>query len=73
MKLLLGEKDLWIIKEIDTLIREKFYIPYSERQIRRILKGFKMRHAKPYQMNYRKPENAEEKLGTMDQKAGCHS
>lgn len=35
---------------------------YSERQVRRILKGFKMKHAKPYQVDYRKPKDAEENL-----------
>ena len=32
------------------------------RQVRRILKSFKMKHAKPYQVDYRKPEDADEKL-----------
>jgi putative transposase len=35
---------------------------YSERRVRRILKGMGMKHAKPYQLDYRKPDDAEEKL-----------
>ena len=44
------------------LIRTKFDVEYSERQVRRILKEFKIKHAKPYQVDYRKPDDAEEKL-----------
>jgi transposase len=44
------------------LIKEKFEIEYSEDQVVRILKKFKMHHAKPFPHDYRKPENAKELL-----------
>ena len=59
---LLKAKDLWYLGDIEDLIKSRFGIEYSERQVRRILKSFKMKHAKPYQVDYRKPEDAEEKL-----------
>ena len=58
----LEAKDLWYLGDVVDLIRTKFGVEYSERQVRRILKGFKMKHAKPYQVDYRKPKDAEEKL-----------
>ena len=62
LKALLEAKDLWYLNDIVALIKSRFGIEYSERQVRRILKGFRMKHAKPYQVDYRKPEDAEEKL-----------
>ena len=59
---LLESKDLWYLGDVVDLIRTKLGVEYSERQVRRILKGFKMKHAKPYQIDYRKPKDAEEKL-----------
>ncbi|EQD75649.1 ISA1083-3 transposase, partial [mine drainage metagenome] len=61
LKVLLEEKDLWYLKDIVELIKTKFSVEYSERQVRRILKSFKMKHAKPYQVDYRKPDDADEK------------
>jgi putative transposase len=48
LKVLLKAKDLWYLKDIVDLIKTQFRTEYSERQVRRILKGFKMNHAKPY-------------------------
>ena len=62
LKSLLKAKDLWYLGDIVDLIKTKFNVEYSERQVRRILKGFKMNHAKPYQIDYRKPDDADEKL-----------
>ncbi|MCL5782394.1 MAG: transposase [Candidatus Thermoplasmatota archaeon] len=59
---LLKAKDLWYLGDIKDLIKSEFNTEYSERQVRRILKSFKMNHAKPYQVDYRKPEDADEKL-----------
>ena len=59
---LLEAKDLWYLGDIVKLIKSGFGVEYSERQVRRILKGFKMKHAKPYQVDYRKPEDADKKL-----------
>ena len=58
----LEAKDLWYLGDVVDLIRTKFGVEYSERQVRRILKGFSMKHAKPYQIDYRKPDDADEKL-----------
>ncbi len=58
----LEAKDLWYLGEIMDLIKTRFGVEYSERQVRRILKSFRMKHAKPYQVDYRKPKDAEEKL-----------
>ena len=49
-------------KQINELIKEKFGVEYSENQVRRILKSFGMKHAKPYPRDYRRPDNAEELL-----------
>ncbi len=62
LKALLEAKDLWYLNEITELIKTRFGVEYSERQVRRILKSFRMKHAKPYQVDYRKPKDAEEKL-----------
>ena len=62
LRTLLEAKDLWYLGDIVKLIKSGFGVEYSERQVRRILKGFKMKHAKPYQVDYRKPRDAEEKL-----------
>ena len=62
LKAFLEAKDLWYLNDIVGLIKTRFGVEYSERQVRRILKSFRMKHAKPYQVGYRKQENAEEKL-----------
>ena len=62
LKVLLEAKDLWYLRDIVYLIKTKFSVEYSERQVRRILKGFGMNHAKPYQIDYRKPDDADKKL-----------
>ncbi|MDA8055739.1 MAG: helix-turn-helix domain-containing protein [Thermoplasmatales archaeon] len=62
LRTLLEAKDLWYLGDIVKLIKSGFGVEYSERQVRRILKGFKMKHAKPYQIDYRKPKDAEEIL-----------
>ncbi|MHB8372794.1 MAG: helix-turn-helix domain-containing protein [Thermoplasmataceae archaeon] len=62
LKILLEGKDLWHLGNIVDLIKTKFNVEYSERQVRRILKIFKMNHAKPYPTDYRKTEDADEKL-----------
>jgi hypothetical protein len=46
--------------EVRALIRNDFNVVYSNRQVSRILREFKMHYAKPYAHDYRRPENAEE-------------
>jgi putative transposase len=52
----------WSTKEVQELIEAEFGVSYSSWQVRRILKSSGMKYAKPYQKDYRKPENAEETL-----------
>jgi len=62
LKVILGERDDWTTKEVKEPIKNKFGVEYSLRHVSRILKSFGMKYAKPYQRDYRRPENAEEEL-----------
>jgi putative transposase len=62
LKALLEAKVLRYLKDIVDLKRTKFNVEYSEREVKRIPKGFRMKHAKPYHVDCRKPKDAEEKL-----------
>lgn len=59
---LLKEKDAWTLLEVKVLIKEKFGVGYSEKQVRRILKSLGMKRRKPYTHDYRRPDDAEEIL-----------
>jgi len=63
---MLKEKE-WTTKEVQELIEAEleFGVVYSSWQVRRILKSFGMRYARPYQKDYRKPDNAEDTLKTL--------
>lgn len=61
-RILKEDKEWWTTKEVRLLIKDKFGILFSEDQVVRILKKFKMNHAKPFPHDYRKPDNAEEIL-----------
>ena len=58
---MLKEKE-WTTKEVQEVIEAEFGVIYSSWQARRILKSFGMRYARPYQKDYRKPDNAEDTL-----------
>lgn len=58
----LDERDDWTTGEVRELIREEFGVEYTLKQVRVILKGFRMKHGKPYPQDYRRPEDAEEQL-----------
>lgn len=62
LKELLKKKDSWTTREVQEIIEEELGVSYSSWQVRRILKSFGMKYAKPYQKDYRKPEDAEETL-----------
>jgi putative transposase len=62
LKTYLSERDDWTTGEIRELIREEFDVEYTLKQIRIILKGFKMKYGKPYPHDSRRPEDAEEQL-----------
>jgi len=58
----LESKDDWMTSEVRALIKKEFGVTYSERQVSRILRSFKMHYAKPYPHDYRRPKNAKELL-----------
>lgn len=65
---ILESGDNWTTKDVQLLISRKFGVDYSAKQIRIILSGFGMNYAKPYQLDYRKPDNANEILKKTFQK-----
>ena len=62
LKAILKERDDWTTREVRELIKEKFGVEYSLRHVSRILRSLGMKYAKPYQYDYRKPENAKEEF-----------
>jgi transposase len=62
LRTLLENKDYWTTREVLELIREKYCVEYSQKQIGVILHSFDMYHSKPYVLDYRRPQNAEEIL-----------
>lgn len=62
LRSLLKVKDYWTTREVLELIKEKYCVEYSQKQIGVILHSFNMYHSKPYVLDYRRPENAEEIL-----------
>jgi putative transposase len=58
----LSEKESWTLREVRLLIKDKFGIEYSEMQVWRILTSWNMHHAKPYVLDKRRPDDAEEIL-----------
>lgn len=62
LKAMLHERDDWSTKAVQELIYKEFNVGYTIKQILVILKKFGMKHAKPYTHDYRRPEDAEERL-----------
>ncbi len=62
LKRMLAEKDAWTLREVRELIKAKFNVGYSEMQIWRMLTSWNMHHAKPYVLDKRRPDDAEEIL-----------
>ncbi len=63
LKEILKTKDYWTTKEVQKVIKHQFDVDLSIFQVIRILREkFEMLFSKPYPMDYRKPENAEEIL-----------
>jgi len=58
----LRKRDDWTTREVRNLILKKFGVNYSLRSVRRILRSLGMRCCKPYPRDYRRPEDAEERL-----------
>lgn len=55
----LKSKGNWLTQEVRSLIKKDFGIAYSLRHISRMLRGFGMNYAKPYMLDYRKPDNTD--------------
>jgi putative transposase len=55
----LRKKDNWALADVRKLLRDQFGVTYSENHVRRLLKSFGMKHAKPYAHDYRRPDDAE--------------
>jgi len=62
LKEILHQRDDWSTKEVKELIFNRFNVTYTGKQILEILKKFGMHHAKPYSYDYRRPEDAEDRL-----------
>ncbi|MFO7968156.1 MAG: IS630 family transposase [Archaeoglobaceae archaeon] len=65
------EDGSWTTREVQRLIKEKFGVSYSLWQVRRILKSFGMSFAKPNQRDYRRPEDAEDRLKNLSEVGIC--
>jgi len=59
---MLRERGDWTTKEVRSLIEEKFGVRYCLRSAMRILRSLGMKYCKPYLRDYRRPEDAEERL-----------
>jgi len=55
----LRKRENWTLAEVRKLIWDKYGVTYSEKHVRRLLKSFDMKHAKPYVHDYRRPDDAE--------------
>ncbi len=62
LKKFLKMKENWLTNEVMGLIKKKFGVSYSLRQVSRILRSFGMHYSKPYPKDYRRRGNAEEIL-----------
>ena len=59
LKRMIFEKDAWTLREVRELIKQEFNVEYSEMQVWRILTSWNMRHAKPYLLDKKRPDDAE--------------
>ena len=64
----LKERDDLTTNEVQDLIEKRFGIRFTQKHVRTILRKLGMKYAKPYQHDYRRPENAEDDL----KKLRCH-
>ena len=62
LKKMLEERHDWTTREVKELIKDMFDVTYTMRHTRRILKSMGLRHGKPYQQDYRRPDDAEKRL-----------
>lgn len=59
---LLKQRDDWTTQEIRQLIIDQFDVEYTPRHVRRLLKSMGMKQGKPFQHDYRRPDDAEAQL-----------
>jgi Transposase and inactivated derivatives len=59
---LLKGRDDWTTNEVRDLIKERFDVSYTLKQVRVILRSFGFRYGKPYPHEHRRPKNAEDIL-----------
>lgn len=62
LKRILSEKEAWTLRQVRILIKDKFGVEYSEMHVWRILKSMNLRHAKPYVLDKKRPDDAEDIL-----------
>ncbi len=62
LKELLNQNEYWTTKEIRRLIKDEFGVEYKKSRLYALLKELKMHHSKPYILDMKKPENADEIL-----------
>jgi transposase len=62
LKQILEGQSYWSTKQVKAKIEERFGVKYSLRSVSRLLRRLKMRYAKPYPRDYRRPNDAEAKL-----------
>ena len=65
---MLRQKDLWTSREVHDLILNEFGVDYTIKQVLLIAKQMKMKFAKPYQRDYRRPKDAEDILKKASQR-----
>lgn len=58
----LSKRNNWTTQEVKDLIKERFDVEYSLKQVTIILRSLGMKYGKPYKLDYRRPKNAEEIL-----------
>lgn len=62
LKELLSKRDDWTTKEIKKLIKERFGPDFSEKHVRTILRSLRLKFARPYPKDYRRPDDAKKQL-----------
>lgn len=58
----LAEKEFWTLREVRDLLEREFGVTYTKGHIRRLLRRMGLKCVKPYPVDYRRPEEAEEAL-----------
>ena len=60
--MLTEEQPFWTLKQIACVLAERFNIHYSSRHLRRVLKQLGMYHYKPQPVDYRRSQEAPQRL-----------